>query len=568
MLCTGLAAGNTERHDLLLSHCPDVARAVSYRRQAGRLDKGPLPRQDGDRRAKRRPAVKTRVPSLAAFAMAGRGNLDKQAATETTAPDEPKRGQFCRPGPSVPHSARDVSRTVPSEVRQHLVRTAAYPRKPCCAAESGPGASLPLTPLHCRTMVPPFCASSPTRVEVTDDAARLDMGPGAGSVRHTVARMQSHRSRCGRGAVPNGADALPAVASGPACSPYNAHPSVDDRPAGSVPTQNSAPPKPRAVLPAQPKLNHRDTLVPDPDPTPGEERPHAQLTAVTAAPKAANTVPIGREPLRPAPERKSTAVVSLPGLAPAGSPRPDRLPPAPPPVPVVAAADKQMVPARCEGPVASPLVQAMRRFLDNHPGDAMLCLKGYDKDNQELLLLLLPLSARLAEGKLSASNVQDTMYFYDQLNSLLVRLPPAAEPGDRQNLLLSRHPWFWDVPATAGLPRVPAWQPRGHYVQVQNFSSAQQVGPNGAPVYVTRLRTSAEIVTRDKRSKVWPAGNDRFVFHRDGPDICQALRHDYFDHCYFTLPRDLPPGSYMLSIQTEDVPTKRVAREALDFIVR
>ncbi|HZU36412.1 MAG TPA: hypothetical protein VFA18_10915 [Gemmataceae bacterium] len=325
-------------------------------------------------------------------------------------------------------------------------------------------------------------------------------------------------------------------------------------------------------------MDHRDTLTPPLDPTPGDGAPSAKLTEVTAAPKGTLTGVLSASipPVSSGTVPKDTAVARLPGLVPAEhrvESKPDGLPPAVPTpvVNTVRALDNLSagMPAPAPAAPTPPLVEAMRYFLDNRPGEAMLCLKGYDKENQELLLLLLPLAARLAEGKLTAGNAQDTMYFYDQLNRMLVDLRP------RLNLVIDKVCFCRDIRGFGmyrPMPNDPPTYPRGDrmdiYVEVRNFSSTRQIGEGGRTVYVTRLRTSAEILTRDKRMKVWPAGNERFVFHRDGPDVCQALRHDYFDHCYFTLPQELPPGSYTLSIQVEDVSTKRVAREALDFIVR
>lgn len=366
------------------------------------------------------------------------------------------------------------------------------------------------------------------------------------------------------GATPMGdANGPMAVASGPGnVSPYNEAPRM---PASVIPPRGDASP---------PVVEHHDTLLPPLDPTPGEAP--AATVGITPQTTVMPTPTIATP--------KKNVLASLPGLAPANSlnidVRPDRLPPAIPakattrpqrpasPAPAATSA-RVVVSPRTTEPQDKPLVQALRCFLDNRPGEALVHLKGYDKDNQDMLLLLLPLVARMAESKLWDAKSQDVTFYTGQLSNLLVRFRP------RLSLVIDKICFCRDIRGFGmydPLPDSPIYHRDDRvdiYVEVRNFVSEERALPGGGPVvYVTQLKTSAEIVTRDRKIKVWPAGNDRFVFHRDGPDICRTLRHDYFDHCYFTLPADLPAGAYTLSLQVEDLPTKRVVREALDFIVR
>jgi hypothetical protein len=367
----------------------------------------------------------------------------------------------------------------------------------------------------------------------------------------------------GATAMGDGNDPM-AVAAGPGGSPYIQQPVGSGANASSVLTAQPAMPtniiEPKHSDEVAAPVEHHSTLMPPLDPTPGDETPSKTPT----------------DSQRPSPVAKQVMLASLPGLAPAVTQpietRPDHLPPA---LPAKTSVTPAQIPTIVTGasdnshaqPADKPLVQAMRCFLDKRPGEALLHLKGYDKDNQEMLLLLLPLAARMSEGKLLTGNPQDVTFYTEQLSNLLVRIRP------RLSLVIDKICFCRDIRGFGmydPLPDTPIYHRNEHvdiYMEVRNFSS-KPVTSSGQVVYVTELRTSAEIFTRDRRTKVWPAANERFVFHRDGPDICRTLRHDYFDHCYFMLPRDLPSGAYTLSLQVEDVPTKRVVREALDFIVK
>jgi len=216
----------------------------------------------------------------------------------------------------------------------------------------------------------------------------------------------------------------------------------------------------------------------------------------------------------------------------------------------------------------APLVDALRCLMDRHYAEAVGALRAYDRENQEVLLLLLPLAAHLAEGKLDNGNAQDMAFYTEQLSNMLVSLRSRAA------LVIDKICFCRDIQGFGmyhPLSDNPIYHPGDRvdvYVEVRNFTSTKQAGANGDPVFVTRLETSAEIVARETKAKVWPAGHDRFLFQRDGPDVCQTLRHDYFDHCYFTLPETIRAGSYTLLLQVEDLPSKRVVRGSLDFSVR
>jgi hypothetical protein len=203
-----------------------------------------------------------------------------------------------------------------------------------------------------------------------------------------------------------------------------------------------------------------------------------------------------------------------------------------------------------------PLIAALRSFLDKHPAEAVRQLERYDKANQDLLLCLLPLAARLTEGNLADASPQEMTNLVNHLEGALPPLRARAE------LVLERMcfcAWIVGYGRYEPLPEGHAFrvgEPVQVYVELQNVSSQLR-----GDAYVTQLASS--VVIRDAAQRiVW-----RHDFgDRDYRDLSLTLRHDYFNNCRFCVP-DIPPGQYTLCIQVEDVPTHRVARRALDFRV-
>ncbi|HEV3146815.1 MAG TPA: hypothetical protein VGZ47_23210, partial [Gemmataceae bacterium] len=85
---------------------------------------------------------------------------------------------------------------------------------------------------------------------------------------------------------------------------------------------------------------------------------------------------------------------------------------APPPVPV-AAPDP-------------PLIQAMRRYIDKRPDLAVELLRQYPAENQDALLVLLPLTFRMTQGGLRETNPQEMAAMVDELQQLQQMFQPMA----------------------------------------------------------------------------------------------------------------------------------------------
>jgi hypothetical protein len=217
-------------------------------------------------------------------------------------------------------------------------------------------------------------------------------------------------------------------------------------------------------------------------------------------------------------------------------------------------------------PDEPPLMGALRCFLDKRPEEALDRLKGYDKINQELLLGLLPLAARLAEGSLRQANPQDVAAVVDQLNSVLGPLRSRA-PLTIKEMRFCR--WIGGFGMYEPLPvehRFRKGERVQIYVELQNFTSRERREPSGDVRHVIQLVSSAEILD-ETRKKAWP---HEILFQRQGSDADESRtpRHDYFDNYGFWVP-DLPPGLYTLVIQVEDRGTtpSRTVKGSLDFRV-
>lgn len=212
-----------------------------------------------------------------------------------------------------------------------------------------------------------------------------------------------------------------------------------------------------------------------------------------------------------------------------------------------------------------PLVEALRDFLQKRPAEAIGRFKECDRLSQEMLLGLLPLTARAGEGDLEKASPEQMAVLLDQVDSLEAPLRTRA-PLAIDKICFCRRIEAFGV--YDQLPDEPTFQPGDWalvYVELRNFSCERHEAAAGIVSYGTRLVSAAEI--RDYRgSKVWPSGAERLLFRRKGPEESRTPWHDYFDNCSLRVP-ELPPGRYTLWIEIEDVPTKRSVKRSLDFRV-
>jgi hypothetical protein len=274
-------------------------------------------------------------------------------------------------------------------------------------------------------------------------------------------------------------------------------------------------------------------------------QPAYRTAAVAAAPRAEP----GRMALDP------SAVPELPPTAVDGGTGPVE-------DPVLAAA------ANPTGLTEPALVMVLRAYLDRRPDEALELLKQYDQPNQDLLLCLLPMVVRLTEGSLRQADPHELEVMVEQLQGVLTPLRPrAALKIDR--LCFCR-------PTERGVESLDAGHPQhpGELVYLcvkpRNFTTVPlrpdgkpADGPGCAACYTVPLVSTLAIETADGRRLGWQQ-----VVKQDRPLPTPPLPHDHVQFLQFTLPDDLPPGSYQLLLELVDPPTQRVARGKVKFQVQ
>lgn len=322
------------------------------------------------------------------------------------------------------------------------------------------------------------------------------------------------------------------------------------------------------LLPACLSTPTQHTVALPPDPQPAADAP--ARPAATAAASSYHVLPAPPPPAERSEEEdaaetdRSGARPTAAGLVPPAAPPADPAVELPAAVVVTKVAESGHEPPAKENKDPA-LVTALREFLDKRPADAIGQLKDYDRLSQELLLGLLPLTARAGEGNLEKASPEQLAILLDQVDSLEAPLRVRA-PLEIDKICFCRRIEAFGV--YDQLPDEPAFQPGDWalvYVELRNFTCERRDGAAGLVSYGTRLVSAAEI--RDYAGKkVWPSGPDQLVFRRKGPEESRTPWHDYFDNCSLRVPA-LAPGRYTLWIEIQDVPTKRTVKRSLDFRV-
>lgn len=221
------------------------------------------------------------------------------------------------------------------------------------------------------------------------------------------------------------------------------------------------------------------------------------------------------------------------------------------------------------GPPDEPVVVALRCLVAKRLPEGIQSLEHCDKANQQALLTLLPLVARLGESSLDQMKPQEIAAYLDQLENLNRELRPRAAlqlglvcfcQTVRGYGLINRV--AQDYAFQAGRDGRPG-EDMTLYVEVKNFASE----PMG-PVHETRL--AAKVTVFDSQGK--PLWN--YLFPAE-PNSSVSPRHDYFFFLSFGVPAHLTPGRYTLRLEVSDqtgltgrpTPPHRMAQRSLQFDV-
>jgi predicted DNA-binding antitoxin AbrB/MazE fold protein len=227
----------------------------------------------------------------------------------------------------------------------------------------------------------------------------------------------------------------------------------------------------------------------------------------------------------------------------------------------------QIQPAPPPKPDAVP-VQALRSLLERRRDEEIReQVKRYDPLTQEALLVLLGSVAQLEHtGGVEQTAPRDVAALVDRLNAIIVTLRARAQLTLDNLCFCSRIENFGKFSPLENVCFQPGEEVHV-YVQVRNFATRQTAGR-----YETILKGKLEFYDERERAKPFLVWNDK-----PQCDCGRTPRHDYFVNFRFSIPQNLPPGSYTLWITVEDwtdapsgakeVPPSRFARSSLDFRV-
>jgi hypothetical protein len=331
---------------------------------------------------------------------------------------------------------------------------------------------------------------------------------------------------------------------------------------------------------------------PVPEPTPDADgvirSPLPVIKGVTA-PVAEKAAPTNDEPrltlptpgelppttARPTPPPVDRAPILVPGDAPA--PSPPMLPAgvigssvhksnaSPLVAETVGAIDPPTLPTVAEkpAPIVSPLpsnsgpalLKAVKAFQDNKPDEAVACLKEYDPATQQILLSLLPVLARVSDGKLQQMKPEEMDILLDQLTKVPNMLRPRASL-QASNVRLCRE--VHNFAHTEAFPERHEFRPGDIvylYMELANFSCTAD--PQGG--YTVTLASSMEMKDASG-AVVWKAEP------KEVPDKVSTPPQDYYRNFRLSVP-NVASGNYTLTVKTTDRPTGREVQKTVEVRV-
>ncbi len=192
-----------------------------------------------------------------------------------------------------------------------------------------------------------------------------------------------------------------------------------------------------------------------------------------------------------------------------------------------------------------PVLLAMRNMIDKHPNDALEALQTYDKRTQELLLVMLPLAARVSEGGLDKASPEERAALLEQLDQLTTALR-GQTPLSVEKMCYCRRISNYGMYDPLPDDHLFAGGDRKHGELVQLYVEARHFANRlNGKLYDTALASKLEITDK----------NNQLVVRMDfpgQPDRSLSPRQDYFIHYQFYVPARMEPGEYTLTITLRD----------------
>lgn len=261
-------------------------------------------------------------------------------------------------------------------------------------------------------------------------------------------------------------------------------------------------------------------------------------------------------PTKPAAGAKDATAARKPneGAPPAAPPPPNPIKVAgepPGPFPPVAAA-----------PAEPPLLAVVRAYAEGRPDRAIELLQALNPANQEIILALVPVLAKLAAVDLAA-DPDAAAALAEQLRAATDRLEPRATLRVESVALCRKVSGFGRYdPWPTGQPHRPNDQAQ-LYLEVRNLASQPAAGPHGE-THLTHARVAVEI--RDAHGKLCPQPDPENWQRRVEVVRFEKRLHtrsavrDF--HVFHPFPVPPAPGVYTVTVEVRDGSGRRAARTA------
>lgn len=205
-------------------------------------------------------------------------------------------------------------------------------------------------------------------------------------------------------------------------------------------------------------------------------------------------------------------------------------------------------------PQLRPLCRVLEAYLEDRPDLALDLLGAYPQRDQEVLLRLLPIVARVDKGGLfsGSSSDEERLTVLDTLRALVHEIQVEAP------LVIAKAAFCREIHSFGRgelhtTDHFRAGDRAAVYLEIQNLADQKTDDER----YVARLASSLTIQRGERVVKSLPVQNL--------PDWSWSPRHDHFSVIRFQFPRDLEPGLYLLTVSLTDEATGRQARRQLPF---
>ncbi len=207
-----------------------------------------------------------------------------------------------------------------------------------------------------------------------------------------------------------------------------------------------------------------------------------------------------------------------------------------------------------------PLIRAMREYLAKHPEKAVQSLQNLDEKNQEVLLQILPMIARLSEHEVAQLQPDEVAVYIDQLQNMVNKFRERASLKIGTICYCRKVTKFGQYEPLPKNHRFIPGEPVDLYVELFNFTWHREPAVNALTANY-RMSLGSRIELRDSHEQlVW----QRELTTTDNRR--KALSDYYLDYRFFV--PELKPGKYKLSIQIRDQLDQLITRSSqrqLDF---